>query len=275
VIFENSTIQKLANKVEEIHADGVDSSEQTGLLTSLGKHQESNGTVYCIPGVAGLAHTFTDIAKQLYRYSLNVKAFNHLGVLNDEPAFKCITENAEYFVSEIINIQKSGPYIILGHSYGGVIALEVAKILKVLGHKVNLILLDTYFKQYLLQRDFNKSATNEINESGDNVIFTNEGDILFTKKVKTLYQIQVNLFAEYEVNNFGGTEPLCIFAKQAGVNLDKYLTQLSQNGIDEFIHHSVPGNHFSMLKDRGSKDIAKIVSDYVSNNKTKCLQSIL
>jgi thioesterase domain-containing protein len=190
-----------------------------------------------------------------------------------------VIENVEYFISEIINVQKSGTYIIVGHSYGGVIALEIAKKLKALGHKVDLILLDTYFQQHRLQGDFNNNSSTiermEHVESEDNIIFTNECDTTFTTKVKNLYQIQASLFADYEVNNFGGTEPLCIFAQQSDINVDNYLTQLSQYGIEELNHSSVSGNHFTMLEDKGAEGIAKIVSDYVLKKRNNILQTIL
>lgn len=59
--------------------------------------------------------------------------------------FSSVSEMAMFYVKEIKKTHPIGPYIIGGWSFGGVVALEVATILKELGESINrVILLDSY-----------------------------------------------------------------------------------------------------------------------------------
>src|SRR5262249_22545107 len=62
---------------------------------------------------------------------------------------------AECFLADIRRIQPQGPYRLGGHSFGGVVAFEVAQQLIALGQEVSLLVLfDTWGKGYPALRPF-------------------------------------------------------------------------------------------------------------------------
>ena len=68
-----------------------------------------------------------------------------------ETPLNSIEDVATHYIKHIKSIQKTGPYIIAGYSYGGVIAFEITIQLEKLGETVRLALLDgspSYVKQY-------------------------------------------------------------------------------------------------------------------------------
>jgi thioesterase domain-containing protein len=66
-----------------------------------------------------------------------------------EPSHMYVEEMAAYYVEAIRRVQPEGPYRLLGHSFGGIVAFEVAQQLVAQGVVVSLLgLLDTIEPQY-------------------------------------------------------------------------------------------------------------------------------
>jgi thioesterase domain-containing protein/acyl carrier protein len=64
---------------------------------------------------------------------------------DDSYLFETLEEMAAYYVNEIIDLEPNGPYYLVGHSMGGVIAYEIACQLEQQGHPIAFLgLLDTY-----------------------------------------------------------------------------------------------------------------------------------
>ncbi|MCC5937070.1 MAG: amino acid adenylation domain-containing protein [Lunatimonas sp.] len=87
-------------------------------------------------------------------YGIQARGLN--GV--DEP-FETIEEMAAYYLSEILDQNPYGPYILAGYSFGGVIAFEMAQQLTRMGKQVDkLILFDTYANQHKKPTTFKERA---------------------------------------------------------------------------------------------------------------------
>jgi thioesterase domain-containing protein len=63
------------------------------------------------------------------------------GLIGDERPLDSIEAQADYVVAEIRRAQPHGPYLIGGHSFGGCVAIEVARRLRDAGEDVPLLLL--------------------------------------------------------------------------------------------------------------------------------------
>ena len=102
-------------------------------------------------------------------YGIQAKGLN--GV--DDPPTS-IEQIAAHYVSEILEHNPYGPYIISGYSFGGLIAYEIAQQLKGLGKQVNkLILFDTYADQKIEYANKWDKITQDIkNEFGKRIIET-------------------------------------------------------------------------------------------------------
>jgi thioesterase domain-containing protein/acyl carrier protein len=133
-LFEAPTVRELSER----------------LLTTTASHAEivpvqilKNGTgvpVFCLPAVSGVSWPYHVLGSYLEGPLVGIQqAFD-----NDEAAPRSIAELAGIYADRIQRIHPSGPYHLLGWSYGGVVAHAVALELQRRGGFVaRLVLLDT------------------------------------------------------------------------------------------------------------------------------------
>jgi thioesterase domain-containing protein len=95
------------------------------------------------PGLGGRA-SFTQLARHIHTdhaiYGIQAKGVDGL----EEPIER-IEDMAEFYLDALSELQTQGPYILIGYSFGGLIALEMAQRLTASGKHVALLtLVDTY-----------------------------------------------------------------------------------------------------------------------------------
>lgn len=104
---------------------------------------------YCVHGVGGNVLNFRDLAHHLGPdqpfYALQAQ-----GVDGNREPYERIEDMAAHYVNEIRDLQAHGPYYLGGHSFGGLIAYEMAQQLHAQGEQVALLaLIDTYLSEDL------------------------------------------------------------------------------------------------------------------------------
>lgn len=104
----------------------------------------SGRSVFCIAGADSTAVVFAPLAS-LLQSDDSVWAFVGRGVERRAPAEWSIAAMARRRVAEIRHIQPTGPYTVVGHSFGAILAMEVAQLLTRDGEKVIPVLLDPMF----------------------------------------------------------------------------------------------------------------------------------
>jgi amino acid adenylation domain-containing protein len=254
-LFPYQSISEQAQLLQQ----GIGERKKIAIIENLGKQYELLPNVYCVPGIAGLAHMFTDFVKYAGG-KFNVKAFNHQGLMDDKTPFDSIDENAVCFVKEILNVQKTGQYIIVGHSYGGVVALEIVKLLREMGYKAKLILLDSYFEQHTLKVDNNaESKRDNVTKLEDAVSSLADKDQILEDNVTQLLEKQSELFRYYIPTNTGMIKPVILFASEAYFDVEQYTERLKMTFTQGITCHYAPGDHFTILKQNGAKKICEII----------------
>lgn len=99
--------------------------------------------LFLIPGLNGTAYYLSPLC-QLLSADRACVAFQAPGVNGAEPPLGSVEEMARRYVEEMRSIQPRGPYAIAGHSFGGLVAYEMAQILHEQGETVSpLILIDS------------------------------------------------------------------------------------------------------------------------------------
>jgi surfactin family lipopeptide synthetase C len=135
-LFDSPTVASLAAWMSE----AVPTPAQQVLRVQKG--QPGRPAVFLVPPIDGYAMDMWYVGSALG--SANpVYAFQGPGLDHEMPFFERIEEMAEYFVRHMREIQPQGPYMMVGKSSGGVVALEMAHQLEQVGETGVVGLLDS------------------------------------------------------------------------------------------------------------------------------------
>ena len=82
--------------------------------------------LFCLPGLAGTAFTFRTLAAKLHTRR-PILAIELHSLELEPPVLEFIKHTAAAVINRMREVQPVGPYAILGFSFGGVLAVEVAR----------------------------------------------------------------------------------------------------------------------------------------------------
>jgi acetoacetyl-CoA synthetase len=100
--------------------------------------------VFMIPGATGSFLQLAPIAAAM-QIPAPIYALRPRGMAAEELPFEHLGEMAGYAIGVMRAVRPQGPYLLVGYSAGGLVALEMAQQLTAAGHEVPLVvLLDTY-----------------------------------------------------------------------------------------------------------------------------------
>ncbi|MFM7447963.1 MAG: non-ribosomal peptide synthetase [Leptolyngbyaceae cyanobacterium] len=137
-LFQEGTIHKLSRLLADRHWQGSWDS-----LVAI-QPKGTRPPFFCVHGLDGQVLYFHRLAYYLGEdhpfYALQPQGLN-----GQQTIFHRVEEMASHYLQEMQTIQSTGPYFIGGHSFGGVIAYEMAQQLHKQGQEVALLVLfDTY-----------------------------------------------------------------------------------------------------------------------------------
>ncbi len=129
---------------------GLAAAAESGPATRLGggvvemRSVEGAPTLFCFAGAGGIALAFErmvrDLDLDLQVYGVQMHALEYRGI----PDFS-VNRAVARFLRTFPTLSATGPFVLVGHSYGGVVALEVARELRRHGYEVALLaLVDTF-----------------------------------------------------------------------------------------------------------------------------------
>ena len=100
--------------------------------------------LFCLGGIDGHVFNYRSLARLLAPdqpvYGLQVD-----GVDTDSPTLERIEDIAAFLIRHVRRVQPSGPYAMIGYSFGGVVGFEMARQLRAAGERVRLLaMLDTF-----------------------------------------------------------------------------------------------------------------------------------
>jgi amino acid adenylation domain-containing protein len=128
--FQGPTIKRLASLADN-------NSHQWSCLVPIQPKGNKN-PFFCVPGVGGNVIGFYELANHLGTnqpfYGLQSK-----GLDGQSQPFTSIESMAEFYLNEVTSIQNTGPYMLGGHSFGALVAFEMAQQLLKKGHEVDLL----------------------------------------------------------------------------------------------------------------------------------------
>ncbi|MFF1413400.1 amino acid adenylation domain-containing protein [Streptomyces sp. NPDC058289] len=140
-LFETPTIAALVEQLDK--APGTSSGNSLGVLLPL-RAEGDLDPLFCVHPAIGLSWSYSGLLRHLDRrqplYGLQARRFSE----PDAPAPR-LEEMVEDYLKEIRAVQPSGPYSLLGWSFGGIVAHSLAVRLQEEGEEVALLaLMDSY-----------------------------------------------------------------------------------------------------------------------------------
>jgi acetoacetyl-CoA synthetase len=135
-IFQAPTIAALASMLE------LPSLPRFSPFVSL-KAGAAHPPVLITHGLGGRAR-FTQLAKHI-RTSHPIYGIQARGIDGREEPFDRIEDMAQFYLADLKKLQPEGPYVLIGYSFGGLVALEMAQRLSDEGKRVQLlVMVDAY-----------------------------------------------------------------------------------------------------------------------------------
>ncbi|MFJ8896952.1 amino acid adenylation domain-containing protein [Leifsonia sp. NPDC102414] len=140
-LFETPTIATLVGQLDR--APGCSSGDSFGVLLPL-RTEGDLDPLFCVHPAIGLSWAYSGLLRHLDRqqplYGLQARKFS-----DPDAAAPGVEEMVEDYLNEIRSVQPSGPYSLLGWSFGGIVAHAIAVRLQEEGEDVALLaMMDSY-----------------------------------------------------------------------------------------------------------------------------------
>jgi amino acid adenylation domain-containing protein len=139
-LFENATVRALA--ADRSGGASVEATESVLL-----NERTSGPPLFMLSGV----HIYRELARRLDGYFATYGVFSphELGAFDPDGEFQTVEDLAQDYIKSIRRRQPAGPYRLLGYSFSGIIAYEVAHQLERAGEKVEmLVLIDSHLPEW-------------------------------------------------------------------------------------------------------------------------------
>ncbi|MGA2078247.1 MAG: amino acid adenylation domain-containing protein, partial [Terriglobia bacterium] len=133
-LFESATVATLAGVIESRLCRDSDSSLWT-IRTGF-----EGPSLYILPSLGGELMFCRELIAELGPEQM-VQGFHTPGHDTDRKSFATIEAMAQYFAEYLLRFQPVGPYCLLGYSFGGTVAYELARQLSAAGREVALLAL--------------------------------------------------------------------------------------------------------------------------------------
>jgi thioesterase domain-containing protein/acyl carrier protein len=289
-LFQASTVRDLANVLRE---EGCREWSSLVAIRATG----SRPPLFCIHAAGANILIYRPLANHLSQEQ-PVYALQAVGLDGVTPPLTSVEEMAAHYIKEIRTRQPEGPYYLLGGSFGGLVAFEMAQQLEAQGQQIAMLaLLDTYWpllslKQrmrghwaHLIERGPSTYATDLLgalgkrfrraflrqrarSENGANAASVLPEGEFEDPLVRT---VEANLEAgrKYVPRNttYGGPLLFC-YAADLGEVPAYEDNRLGWAKIAEKMEiHRIPGTHLTMREEPNVATLAGIIEDYLEKSR--------
>lgn len=146
-LFEQVSISRLADLINSItsgdESGSTPASKRSAVASDIVVTIQSNGefpALFALPGIGGNVLSFRELSNRMGSKQ-PFYALQALGLDGLSKPLESVEETARANISAIKEIQPNGPYRLAGHSYGGVVAYEMARQLLEQGEDVDYLAL--------------------------------------------------------------------------------------------------------------------------------------
>ncbi|HYO70283.1 MAG TPA: amino acid adenylation domain-containing protein, partial [Archangium sp.] len=138
-LFQFSTVRTLAARLAEKHGDGREPAapQRTSCLVRLQKGSSSGPALFFPHAMGGRTLFYRELARRIAP-DLPAYGFDAPGLEEGGPVHTTLEEMAAHHLELLRAVQPTGPYLLIGASFGGVLAYEMGRRLSAEGHAVPL-----------------------------------------------------------------------------------------------------------------------------------------
>ncbi len=269
-LLEHATVKALARVVrDEVETPGV------GEVVVLKQGDLSKAPLFCLYGVL----LYRDLAQSLKTERSVCGVYLEEEVilmqggtpLTEIENLLTVDAIAERYLQLITQFQQHGPYYLCGHSFGGILVLEVARKLKCLGECVVLVaMIDTMAPRFVPRLPLRQRLKLHLREmtKNKNYGFNKLRNKLLQKRKKAVVQPDIDEIRlnarkiaseNYHPAHFDGEVLLLTVLKRP--DFEPFILDLGwQQYLANLVSIPVQGDHFSALKDGHVQDLAAQLS---------------
>ena len=250
----------------------------SSILTRLTSGPDASPKLFCVPGALGTAAVFHAVSRQLSGY--DVYAFNHSGVLDEQAPHTAIEHMVDTYLSELLNVQSNGEFVLIGHSLGAKVAYEMTRVLESLGHKVRLIVLDSAFKwreaveEGIPTLPISSNVDDELAAQGQKVkqamadfllasVVSTDARSQLVEKLDQLYELHARMSKAHVIDGGLSADVLLVYAEETVISP---LTQPGRFTDGHMFTETVPGEHDSMLTGANALHCAQVIGRFLSTS---------
>jgi len=142
MIFDQPTISSIATLVAGAQPSTVKAAAPNATRLIALNSPETAPPIFLVGGLMGAALYLRELAESFPAHQ-SVFALQAAGLDGKEPPFGTVAAAADAYLAAIRAARPRGPYRLAGHSFGGLVAFDMACRLRERGESVQLVLLDT------------------------------------------------------------------------------------------------------------------------------------
>jgi thioesterase domain-containing protein/acyl carrier protein len=251
-IFESSSVLRLAAIIDGFEAEAPAEWDPLSVLSKVAGAPQ----LYCIPGAGMSSVTMEPLARALTgRVALTVLETRGLDGL--APPQTSLEEVVESFALAIKRRQAQGPYHLLGHSFGGCIAFELARWFERRNDSVSLVMLDSFLDSISAGDAKTTPAPADLPGIGDDQDNTIETALPGFREV---LMTQLEMQRRYRPSGKVNAPMTLLYAAEgamAGDRLQQVLARYDRVAEQPVRHRAVRGGHHSMLSEKNAAQLAE------------------
>jgi amino acid adenylation domain-containing protein len=227
----------------------------------------SKPTFFFVHGLGGTVMRFHELAKHMVP-DQPFFCFQAQGMDGKLPCLDNVDEMADLYLQHLRAVQPEGPYYLGGYSFGGLVALEMARRLRAEREEISLLtLLDTYLptpgeKQSLLNRFFALSAAQQLAYLKKRVVRYRRGikrriDALYLPPaIKAVREACATAEQKYQPKPYDGHIVLFRASEKALRGLDDPRGGWQKYALGGIEIHEVDGDHGNILNEPQVRQLA-------------------
>jgi len=272
LIYHTRTIRSLAAALQERSLPHIPA------VTLLRPGETGLPPIFLVHGCGATIMEFFELTKHM-RSRHPIYGMQARGTDGREEPFDRAEDLSEYHLAAIKRIQRRGPYLLVGYSYGGLVALEIARQLSAIREEIGLlVMMDSFppLNQLSVSQLIKLKASRATHDVADYV--KNFGNRLLNRKeqstqrrliptplTRAMRQFQARDYStlqQYRARFYNGTVRF-VSPKNAWL-LPTDPTAVWGPMTKEFHLDTVPGDHYEMVTTY-SQSVAAVLSRYLKD----------